>query len=353
MKTRVLMIGPALTVKGGMSSVAIAIIENLSADFEVTFLPTYAEGGKLKAGWAFLAAVARARGLARSHDLAHIHFSKKGSTFRKAVVARIIKSTGTPLLLHSHSSSYGFFDSLPGFLKSVVSAYLASADRFIALSESWAKHYTGKGANPNRVVVLPNPVVIPKSVDNREGRDTVTFIFMGAMGDRKGAFDLAEAFVEVGRLRPNARLIMAGNGEVDRVRNILKEGGVYEQCEIYDWVGPEERDRLLRQADAFILPSYNEGLPMAMLEAIGYELAPIVTPVGGIPEVIESGRNGLLVEPGDKEAIASAMLRLTDDGAERVAMGAAARRTAEDYDIEKYIAEMENIYRDLASNKVS
>jgi len=347
MKKRVLMVGPALSVRGGMSSVAIAIIDNLSDEFEVEFLPTYVEGGKIRAGIAFLLAMLKMKRLAKAADVVHIHFSKKGSTFRKATLAKIAKRSGTPLVLHSHSSSYGFYDELPEYGKLQVREFLGSADRFIALSESWAQHYAEKGAR--NISVLPNPVVIPEDVDDRSGRDTVTTVFMGAMGDRKGAFDLAQAFIPVAKARPNARLIMAGNGEVDRVRNILREGGVMDQTEIYDWVGPDERDKLLRRADTFILPSYNEGLPMAMLEAIGYGLPPIVTPVGGIPEVIKDGVNGLLVEPGDKEAIAAAITRLVDNSAERASMGAAARKTAENYDIKKYMQIIESLYREICS----
>jgi glycosyltransferase involved in cell wall biosynthesis len=350
MKKKILMVGPALSVRGGMSSVAIAIIDNLSSDFEVEFLPTYVEGGTIKAGMAFLSAMRRIRRLARKADVVHVHFSKKGSTFRKAAIAKAVKSVGTPLLLHSHSSSYGFYDELPDYGKQRVREFLGSADRFIALSESWAEHYAEKGAR--NMSVLPNPVVIPDDVADRSGRDTVTTVFMGAMGDRKGAFDLAEAFIPVAKSRPQARLIMAGNGEVDRVRTILREGGVIDQTEIYDWVGPDERDKLLRRADAFILPSYNEGLPMAMLEAIGYRLPPIVTPVGGIPEVIKDGENGLLVNPGDKEAISAAITRLVDSPNERTSMGAAARKTAEDYDVKKYIRKIEDLYREM-SNRAS
>lgn len=350
--TKVLMIGPSLQVRGGMTSVALAIMNNLpKEEYQVEFLSTYVEGGLWKAGQEFLRALSAVERKARNADVVHIHFSKAGSTFRKAWMAKKVKRTGTPLLLHSHSSSYGFYDKLPGFLQAKVRKFLASGDCFIALSDSWKKHYSEKGAR--NVVALPNPVVIAKDVADRRGRDTVTFVFMGAMGDRKGAFDLAEAFIPVAKTRPNARLIMAGNGEVDRVRGILRDGGVFAQTEIYDWVGPDERDTLLRRADAFILPSYNEGLPMAMLEALGYRLPPIVTPVGGIPEVIESGRNGILVQPGDKDAIGEAMTRLVDDEDARIAMGGAAYETGKEYDIELYIKRIEGLYRDLLANKAS
>ena len=127
MKKKILMVGPALSVRGGMSSVAIAIIDNLSSDFEVEFLSTYVEGGKIRAGMAFLSAMRRIKRLARNADVVHIHFSKRGSTFRKAALAKAVKSVGTPLLLHSHSSSYGFYDELPDYGKQRVRDFLGTS----------------------------------------------------------------------------------------------------------------------------------------------------------------------------------------------------------------------------------
>ncbi|MGI8922600.1 MAG: glycosyltransferase family 4 protein [Fimbriimonadales bacterium] len=343
-RTRILMIGPALDVKGGVSSVEIAIIENLSSEFEVDFLPSYTDTSRLRAGLMLLKAMAAIPFRAKMADIVHIHFSKGGSTLRKAILAKLVLLSRRPLVLHSHASSYAFYYELPGIAKAWVSSFLGSARRFVALSESWAEKYAALGVPKGRIVVMPNPVVTPKDVEQRQGRDTVTFVFLGEMGTRKGAFDLAEAFLRVSSERPQARLAMAGNGDVERVRHMVAGNGA---ATIYGWIDAAERDRLLRSADVFVLPSFDEGLPMSMLEALGHALPPIVTPVGGIPEVIVDGRNGLMVAPGKVDEIAAAMIRLIDNPEERAAIGKAARATGEQYDVSQYVLKMRDLYTGL------
>ena len=99
------------------------------------------------------------------------------------------------------------------------------------------------------------------------------------------------------------------------------------------WVGPEQRDQILKEADIFILPSYNEGLPMAILEAMAWGLPIITTPVGGIPEVLIQGQNGLLVEPGNVNQLSKSIQYLMQDMALRQSMGKCSRETAKSFDV--------------------
>jgi glycosyltransferase involved in cell wall biosynthesis len=104
---------------------------------------------------------------------------------------------------------------------------------------------------------------------------------------------------------------------------------------------------VLVAADVFVLTSRHEGLPISLLEAMALGVAPVATRVGGIPEVVADGDQGVLVAPGDPEAVAAALVRLADDAAERVRLGAAAARRAEDFDIARTQAELEARYADL------
>jgi glycosyltransferase involved in cell wall biosynthesis len=85
----------------------------------------------------------------------------------------------------------------------------------------------------------------------------------------------------------------------------------------------------LRAADIWVLPSFAEGLPISLLEAMACGLACVATAVGGVPDMVEDGSDGLLVMPGDPELLATALERLSSDLPEARRMGAAARRTAE------------------------
>jgi glycosyltransferase involved in cell wall biosynthesis len=96
----------------------------------------------------------------------------------------------------------------------------------------------------------------------------------------------------------------------------------------------------------FALPSYAEGMPMALLEAMSWGLPVVATPVGGVPQVIEHGVNGLLVAPGDIDGLAAALARLFDEPALRDSLGAAARRTiAARFSVETALARLGELYR--------
>jgi glycosyltransferase involved in cell wall biosynthesis len=106
--------------------------------------------------------------------------------------------------------------------------------------------------------------------------------------------------------------------------------------EVRDWLEPSARDQALAEADVYVLPSLNEGLPMGMLEAMSWGTAVITTPVGGIPEVIVNETNGLLVEAGDEGALAHAMARMIEDLPLRQRIAHAARESAAQFEIGRY-----------------
>ena len=166
---------------------------------------------------------------------------------------------------------------------------------------------------------------------------------------------IAGSVEAVARLSPECRarveFVLAGNGETQRLRARVNELGLQDVVEIREWVEPAERDRLLAAAHAFVLPSHAEGLPMSMLEAMAWGLAPICTPVGSIPEHVVDGANGLLVTPGDVAQLAAAIERLVSNDAERMQMGRLARATVEPLCVREYSNRMCAVYRSLANGR--
>jgi len=121
---------------------------------------------------------------------------------------------------------------------------------------------------------------------------------------------------------------------------------VADRLECPGWLNAEQMAGELRRASIFALPSHNEGVPIALLEAMSHSLPVITTPVGGIPEVVESGRNGILVKPGDVDAIEVALEKLLQSSAERQRLGAAARATiAERYSLDSVVERLAGLYR--------
>ncbi|MEL7227669.1 MAG: glycosyltransferase family 4 protein, partial [Cyanobacteria bacterium J06576_12] len=130
-------------------------------------------------------------------------------------------------------------------------------------------------------------------------------------------------------------------------RALSAELGVAERVKFLGWINPAERNQLLQRANAFVLPSYNEGLPMAMLEAMAWALPTISTPVGGIPEFLDDGETGYLVEPGDVEKLAYSMERLIGDEGLRLRLGEQARVRVKPLDIKLYYDQLIEIYRSV------
>lgn len=158
-------------------------------------------------------------------------------------------------------------------------------------------------------------------------------MFLGSLGQRKGIYDLLRATALL-RSQVDVFLVCAGRedaqGDQARIARLSGELGLNNAVSFVGNVYGEDKVRLLRGADVFVLPSYAENQPIALLETMATGLPVVTTPVGAVPEVIEDGANGFLVAPGDDRALADRLLTLLRDPDLRSRMGVAARRTVED-----------------------
>jgi glycosyltransferase involved in cell wall biosynthesis len=363
---RVLMLGAGLDVQGGITSVEKLILENTPPELQIYHAATFVEGSALQNAKVFLraAGVLLQTLLQNKADIVHIHFSDRGSTLRKLILAFITLGFRKPFVLHCHGAAYQeFYAKLPYLAKGLIIAVFSQCAKFIALSESWRDFFLKSfQLAPDQTVVLFNPVELPTEIPCRGDRQPITFVFLGRIGKHggaldavravitmpkqdKGAFDLIRAFAALpGQSKQAARLVLAGNGEIEAAQHLIEELGLQNQAMVYSWLNAVQRDELLVNADAFVLPSYHEGLPMSMLEAMAWGLPIIVTPVGGIPEVIIHEENGLFVQPGNQTEIAAAMQRLIQDKNLRATLSTAARSTAQLFDVNNYIHSLLKIY---------
>jgi glycosyltransferase involved in cell wall biosynthesis len=281
--------------------------------------------------------------------IVHIHIASRGSTLRKVILAEMVARAGRPLVLHAHGSEFDLFHRrLPAAVRRNVNRTLQRANVFITLSSQWRDFYVEEcEISPSQIVVLPNPVRVPPEVPDRSGRQQVQFLHLGRLGERKGGYDLVDAFAALPEgLRNRARLVLAGDGEVDAVRKRAEPLG--DRVEVHSWIDAKERDRLLAQSDVFALPSRAEGVPMALLEAMASALPCITSPVGGIPDVFRDGIDGTLVTPGNIDEIRHAMEKFIVDDAARQAAGRHARDRARAFDVHVYARRLADIYQRIA-----
>lgn len=260
----------------------------------------------------------------RRIELIHIHAAMRGSFWRKSLFAVLARGFGVPVILHLHGSEMKlFYESQSTAVQKLIRRQLEKATRVLVLSESWRSFILGIA--PKAVVdVVPNYVTVPDVIDDASS-SSQQILFLGLIGHRKGVFDLIPAFASIANDHPDAKLVIGGNGQIAEAGRLLCEHGVSDQVQLAGWVGPDEKAALLKSSSIYILPSYNEGLPMSVLEAMAAGLAVITTRVGGIPELITDESDGLLIDAGDRQAMAKALSKLLTDRSLRQRIAQAGR----------------------------
>jgi glycosyltransferase involved in cell wall biosynthesis len=271
------------------------------------------------------------------------------------ILAYLARARGLKVILHAHGGRYeSYFRSSPAFIRDFTGRMLRSADCLIVLGEKWRDFYTSIGVPSSKIVVLPNPVEWPESIPTKVAGDRTVFVYLGLIARLKGAFDVVEALAKVDpEVRSRIHVVMAGNGSLNELQARVQRAGLQSNVEVLSWINTIDRDALLARADAFLLPSYAEGLPMSLLEAMANGLAPICTPVGSIPEFVRDGVNGLLVPVGDTDKLAAAIEHVVRNPDARLRMARIARATVEPLSLTRYAQRLIYIYRSLSGTAAS
>lgn len=292
------------------------------------------------------------RALREPVALMHIHMAARGSVVRKALVLLLGKALGIPVLLHLHAGNFeAFYQGLPRVGRRLLRGLLHRADGVVVLGRPWQRMLVDDlGLDAGRVTVMPNAVPAPAHPPRQCTSGTCRLVFLGRLEDRKGVPELLDALADPRLADLDWHTTLAGGGELRRFRRRIAALGLTARVDCAGWQPEDAVRRLLGESDVFVLPSHHEGLSMALLEALAEGLAIVTTPVGATPEVIEDGRSGLLVPPGDREALARALARLVEDRELRAALRAGARRSFnEKFDISVYCRNLEQLYRRLAA----
>jgi glycosyltransferase involved in cell wall biosynthesis len=357
-RLRVVMAGPLPPVIGGMTSV----IENLAGSAlarhaELVLFDTAKDTPDGRPLWlgirSKLAQWARwFRAVGGRGTVAHIHTCSGLSFFLDGVLVLLARLRGTPVVLHIHGARFDdFLGALNAAGRWAVRRLALASDCVIVLSDEWLARlqpYLG-GA---RLAVLENGVGMP-AVRERvpDPARPVDILFLGNLGRRKGVWDLLDAADSVGG---SYRLLLVGGDELPgataEASAAIRERGLGDRVIVVGPLRGAAKDRQLAAADVFVLPSHAEGLPVAMLEAMAAGLPVVVTPVGAIPSIIDDGRNGLLVPPGQPAELATALTRLVADPALRRRLGAAARVDCERrFGIESIAERLLGIYQRIGA----
>lgn len=298
---KVVFIGPDKRGRGGMASVLASYAENFTP---FHYLASNSCKGTLAGVLRTLTTLAvlplmRVKG----YKIAHIHYASGKSWQRKKIIAKIAKVFGFKIVMHCHSGTMKLFCETRGH--DYIRKTLNIADANVVLSHSWLEYFKDT-LKCNNVFVVNNIINRPVQINNKHN-EIIEFLFLGSIDERKGIFDALQAFERLAHKGLKFRLVVGGNGDIDRFRNELKARKLDNFVDFKGWISGDDKEDALNNCDILILPSYNEGLPISILEAMARRKAVISTPVGGIPEIIQSGYNGILVTPGNINEIEKAM----------------------------------------------
>jgi len=315
---------------------------------------------------------------AEGHQVISLGLDLNRTSFWRVVAAvrRLLMDT-RPHILHTHlyhPNLYGRLAALGLGLRGVVAEVhnvytrrkfhrrlwnwlLARASDYVLVvsPQVWDDVRRYDWISPSRLRLLPNGVNLaaletPWSREEAKSRLGVQGFCIGAVGrleEQKGQTFLLAALPELRQEIPDLTVLLAGEGrQEEALRRQVAALGLEDVVHLLG----TRRDMALiyRALDLFILPSLWEGLPLALLQAMGAALPVVATRVGGVPEVIQDGVNGLLVSTGDSSALAAAILEAYRQAGLRQRLGAAAQLTVqESYSQETMLRRLESLYLEL------
>lgn len=200
------------------------------------------------------------------------------------------------------------------------------------------------GMDEKRCSVISNWTATHSLLEIGENRckvasECISILFMGWIDKEKGVFELLEAIKAIVSCsdKRSIKLLMAGEGNaLDEIRNYVVANELQKYVELLGWINEKQKIKYLKEAHILILPSYMEGMPNVVIEAMASGLPVIATNVGVVGEMIKTGKNGIVIEPRNSEEIVLALDQLLNNADLRYRLGKAAWKDA----CEKYNTEL-------------
>ena len=365
---RVLVVGPVPPPRGGVFSVMQNIAnsdlsnEYIFETFARSDVPADAQGligrnlFRAKRFFRFFNQV-------RKGDYRFVHIHSPDSVFLGSAVFMLLsRLAGVKTLLHMHGTDWDlFYRNAPWFAKLYKRMGLGLACRIVVLYQLWVdeikKLLPSADVRVLRNFVPPQDPPDPGEIERvRESLDLTKENFVvltvGWMGQNKGSYEILKAVPKVVTQDDSIRFVLLGAEEQPGDMACLS--AIVKKENLGPWVrlrGEVERDKVppfYGAADVFLLPSFSEGMPMTIIEAMQSGLPVIASPVSAIPDMIQHGVSGWLINPGSPEEITESVLRLKRDGALRRKLAAAGKAVFEEkFEFWRGIGEIRRLYESM------
>jgi glycosyltransferase involved in cell wall biosynthesis len=344
---KVLVIATSRKTRGGITSVVKAHETGEQwKKYHCKWIETHRDGNNVRKIFYFIRAIILYITLLPFYDLVHIHVASYSSLKRKRYFLKLAKLFGKKTIAHFHPHKPEVI-----FDKSTQAEYISfftSVDRVVVLSPQWQR-WLGEALNLYdniQVIFNPCPVVEIGIPDHSQKY----ILLAGTLYRRKGYDTLIKAFSKIANKYPDWKVIIAGNVKNPEEKNLplelAKEFGVENQILFPGWVVGEAKNQMFRNASIFCLASSGEGFPMAVLDAWAYGVPVVCTPVGGLPDIVEEGKNAILFEYADVNRLAIQLEKLiSDDGLRNKIANESLKFAKTTFAIDKINKEIEELYQ--------
>ena len=321
----ILTIGPEYKPpKGGIAQCIATYQQTIYSDFRC--LTNSCDGGMVRKTCKLMFSLITLCFILAFHKkirIVHIHTASYNSFKRSSLFVKVAKAMGRKVVLHIHGGGFkDYYMKQPRYVRSV----LDKADALITLSTSWKMFFENIALHGN-VHIVPN--IISKPIyQNVQGDGKFHLLYMGQITKAKGVFDLVEMIAENKNFYRGKLILDIGGGmyDADKLSNFVFDNKMDDIVHLHGWLTGKAKTKMFNFADAYILPSYVEGVPISILEAESYGLPILSTNVGGIPNVVDEGKNAFLFRPGDKQEMKIAIDKVMESRELRASMGSHSKK---------------------------
>jgi glycosyltransferase involved in cell wall biosynthesis len=352
-RVQVLHLSPDPRMGGGMAAVVRGLLASpLAERYGLQVVATYRHRDPIRRLTRFGVGLLRLTfwSLGRRGRLVHIHTTARGSLYRKSIYVLVAKALRRRVVLHVHAGA-GDLAAFGGRIgepsRALFRQAFARADAVLSVSRASAQEVTRAFGRGN-VMVIPNAAPRVDRLPSRsaDAADAPALLYLGGFQNpAKGGDLLLDALAIIAEECPRLRVTLAGPGELPYAGSALIAR--HAQITWRGWLDEAAKAAALGAADIVVVPSYSEGLPVTLLEAMAHGRAIVATTVGGIPEVLTDGVDATLVAPGRAVVLAGAVCALARDPARRAQLGAAARARARHLNEDEVAARLDALYRRL------
>lgn len=303
---KVLIVATSKNTRGGITSVIKA--HKTGAQWKkhhCKWIQTHRDGNLLRKLLYLCIAILEYIILLPFYDIVHIHLTAGNSAKRKKIFFKLAKYCKKKTILHFHPSGEQILNSSSNCTR--LYNMFQKADLILVLSEHWKLILQNKLQITSNIKVLYNPC---PNVNRRNDLRKEQILFAGTIIPRKGYTTLLKGFAIIASKYPKWKIIFAGNGEIKEAQNIARKLSIINQTIFTGWISGEEKEKVFQESSIYCLASDGEGFPMGVLDAWAYGIPCVVTPVGGIPDIIINNKNGLLFPINDFNSLAKQLEKL-------------------------------------------